>query len=76
MGLTGQASDAADLTQETYPILLVKGDQIRDPSRVKSWLFTTLYREFLHRRRHLSRFPEIELEEAAAGIGEPQGSRY
>ncbi|MCL4181469.1 MAG: sigma-70 family RNA polymerase sigma factor [Verrucomicrobia bacterium] len=52
LGLSGKASDAADLTQETYHILLVKGDRIRDPNRVKSWLFTTLYREFLRRRRH------------------------
>jgi RNA polymerase sigma-70 factor, ECF subfamily len=63
LGLSGKASDAADLTQETYHILLVKGDRIRDPNRVKSWLFTTLYREFLRRRRHLTRFPELDLAE-------------
>jgi RNA polymerase sigma factor (sigma-70 family) len=63
LGLSGKTSDAADLTQETYHILLVKGDRIRDPKRVKSWLFTTLYREFLRRRRHLIRFPEHDLAE-------------
>lgn len=62
--LSGNASDAADLTQETYRVLLLKAAQIRDPQKVKSWLFTTLYREFLRGRQHLSRFPEVELEEA------------
>jgi hypothetical protein len=31
---------------------------------VKSWLFTTLYREFLARERKVVRFPHRELEEA------------
>jgi RNA polymerase sigma-70 factor (ECF subfamily) len=73
LGLSGKASDAADLTQETYHILLVKGDRIRDPSRVKSWLFTTLYREFLRRHRHLSRFPELELAEVDSELPTVEG---
>lgn len=76
--LSGNASDAADLTQETYRVLLLKAGQIRDPQKLKSWLFTTLYREFLKGRGHLSRFPEVELDEAtvelpvvnAAGVDE------
>lgn len=62
--LSGSASEAADLTQETYRVLLVKSGQIRETKKIKSWLFTTLYREFLKGRHHLSRFPEVELEEA------------
>jgi RNA polymerase sigma-70 factor (ECF subfamily) len=73
LGLSGKASDAADLTQETYHILLVKGDRIRDPNRVKSWLFTTLYREFLRRRRHLIRFPEHDLEEVDSELPAVEG---
>lgn len=63
--LSRSASDAADLTQETYRVFLLKAEQIRDPRKIKSWLFTTLYREFLKGRHRLSRFPEVELEEAA-----------
>jgi len=63
-GLTGNESDAADLTQDTYRILLTKGDAIRDPSKVKSWLFTTFYRQFLERGRHAPRFPETAVESA------------
>ncbi len=61
-GLTGCESDAADLTQDTYQVLLVIGGQIRDPHKLKSWLFTTLYRKFLGQRRHNSRFPEVQVE--------------
>lgn len=63
-GLAGNESDAKDLTQETFRVLLTKGGQIRDASKIKSWLFTTLHRQFLSRHRHCARFPELELEEA------------
>jgi len=45
--LTGNRDDACELTQETYSRLLVHGDRVRDPGRIKSWLFTTAYRIFL-----------------------------
>lgn len=63
-GLAGNESDAADLTQDTYRVLLTKGDAIRDGRKVKSWLFTTLYRQFLGRRRHAARFPETPVDSA------------
>jgi RNA polymerase sigma-70 factor (ECF subfamily) len=63
-GLAGSESDAADLTQDTYRVLLTKGDAIRDARKVKSWLFTTLYRQFLGRRRHATRFPEMPVDSA------------
>lgn len=49
--LSKTPDDAADLTQQTFLIWAKKGHTLRDSSKVKSWLFTSLYREFLRRRR-------------------------
>lgn len=59
--LGGNPDDAAELTQETYVRLLNKSWQLRDRSRVKSWLFTTLYRLFLGWKRREQRFPHLEI---------------
>ena len=66
--LTRQESEACDLTQETFLIWARKGHQVRDDSKVKSWLFTTLHREYLQKHRRRVRFPEIEVEDAAAEL--------
>jgi RNA polymerase sigma-70 factor (ECF subfamily) len=62
--LAKSEADAADLTQQTFFLWASKGHQLRDRSKAKSWLFTTLYREFLNRRRHEGRFPKVELGDA------------
>lgn len=36
------ASEASDLTQQTFYLWAAKGHQLRDRAKVKSWLFTTL----------------------------------
>jgi RNA polymerase sigma factor (sigma-70 family) len=64
LSLAKSEADAADLTQQTFFLWASKGDQLRDRSKAKSWLFTTLYREFLSRRRHEVRFPNVELDDA------------
>ena len=64
LSLARSETDAADLTQQTFFLWASKGDQLRDRSKAKSWLFTTLYREFLGRRRHEVRFPKVELDDA------------
>jgi RNA polymerase sigma factor (sigma-70 family) len=61
LGLSKSEADASDLTQQTFFLWASKGNQLRDKSKAKSWLFTTLYREFLNRHRHEVRFPKIEL---------------
>ena len=66
--LTRDEADACDLVQQTFCIWANKGHQLRDASKVKTWLFTTLHREFLGVRRKQTRFPHLELEHAAAEL--------
>ena len=63
LSLTRKESDARDLTQQTFWLWARKGHQLHDPAKVKSWLFTTLHREFLQGQRRSTRFPHQELEE-------------
>ncbi|HEY2713547.1 MAG TPA: RNA polymerase sigma factor [Chthoniobacterales bacterium] len=58
--LSRQESEASDLTQQTFLLWASKGHQLRDSSKVKTWLFTSLYREFLGRKRDRDRFVESE----------------
>jgi RNA polymerase sigma-70 factor (ECF subfamily) len=60
LSLAKNSSDAGDLTQQTFFVWATKGGSLRDDSKVKSWLFTTLYREFLRSRRRGNRMVAIE----------------
>src|SRR5512139_3699197 len=62
ISLTRSECDAQDLTQQTFYAWATKGHQLRDRSKVKGWLFTTLHRAFLVARRRQSRFSHHELE--------------
>jgi RNA polymerase sigma-70 factor, ECF subfamily len=66
--LTRSEADACDLTQQTFYIWATKGHQLRDPSKTKTWLFTTLHRAFLQMRRKELRFPHQELDETDAEL--------
>lgn len=74
LSLTRNSSDACDLTQQTFFIWATKGEQLRDGSKAKSWLFTTLYREFLRARRRaghttaLEDLPPTEADPAAPEV--------
>jgi len=63
LSLARHEADACDLTQETFTIWAAKGHLLRDRSKVKSWLFTTLYREFISNRRREMRWPKEDLSE-------------
>ncbi len=64
MSLTHNVDRASDLVQETFCIWAAKNDQLRDRSKAKTWLFTTLHREFLSQRRRAARFSDEPLDEA------------
>ena len=61
MSLVNDTVLASDLTQQTFYIYACKSGQIRDRSRTKSWLFTTLHREFIALKRKESRHPQYEI---------------
>jgi RNA polymerase sigma-70 factor (ECF subfamily) len=63
LSLTRSEADACDLTQHTFYVWATKGHQVREPAKIKTWLFTTLYRAFLLSKRRQSRFPLSDLDE-------------
>ena len=65
LSLTRSETEAGDLVQETFRIWAVKGHQLQDASKARSWLFTTLHRLFLEAQRKRTRFPHLELEDAS-----------
>jgi RNA polymerase sigma-70 factor (ECF subfamily) len=52
--------------QETFCIWAAKNSQLRDRSKAKTWLFTTLHREFLNQRRRAAKFSDEPLDEQKA----------
>jgi RNA polymerase sigma-70 factor (ECF subfamily) len=68
LSLAKKPEEASDLTQQTFYQLARKGHTLRDPSKAKSWLFTTLYREFIDQRR---RRRTTSLEDLPAPAQEP-----
>lgn len=53
---------AQDLVQQTFLQWARKGHTLRDASKVKTWLYTTLYRDWLGMARREKRFQEVEFE--------------
>lgn len=62
LSLTQREAEACDLTQQTFYLWATKGHQLRDRSKARTWLFTTLHREFLASRRRELRFPHHDVE--------------
>ena len=65
LALSRREAIACDLTQETFRRFATKGHQLRDVSKVKTWLFTTLYREFLKTDAEEGRLQSLEVMEPA-----------
>jgi len=62
--LSGRATDAEDLVQETYCKAQEKLNQLREPERAKAWLFSILRNGYLHRLRATQHPRMLTLEEA------------
>jgi RNA polymerase sigma-70 factor (ECF subfamily) len=71
LSLSHSEADAADLTQQTFFILSQRLDQIRDASRIKCWLCTTLRREFLKTVRFRTCHREVEFKPYCHGGAAP-----
>jgi RNA polymerase sigma-70 factor (ECF subfamily) len=67
LNLTRNGADAEDLVQQAFLKLAKSYSKIRDITKVKSWLFSTLYRQFIDQKRNLTRYPEIQYEETSTG---------
>src|SRR5574341_1085130 len=68
LSLSHSEADAWDLTQQTFYVWARKGQHVRDLTKVKTWLFTVLYREFLKTQRRQQRFPHVPLSEVDAEL--------
>lgn len=71
LALTRHESDAADLTQHTFYVWASEGHQLRDRTKVKTWLFTSLYRGYLATKRQQERLVENENDIVLASTPAP-----
>jgi RNA polymerase sigma-70 factor (ECF subfamily) len=53
---------AQDLVQQTFLQWARKGHMLRDASKVKTWLYTTIYREWLGIARREKKHEQVEFE--------------
>jgi RNA polymerase sigma-70 factor (ECF subfamily) len=62
LSMCRREATAQDLVQQTFLQWAKKGHTLRDTSKVKTWLFTTIYREWLAMARKEKKHEEIEFE--------------
>src|ERR1700739_818434 len=75
--LAESETEAADLTQEPFLILCRQYEQVREPDKIKSWLFTTLRRMFFRTLRKRQARPEVELNpQHPEPTVDPAGPRF
>src|SRR5713226_897518 len=68
--LSGRATDAEDLVQESYCKAQEKLNQLREPERAKAWLFSILRNGYLHRLR-MSQHPRLVPLQDMGDFAEP-----
>jgi len=62
LSLCRNPDDALDLTQSAFYKLAAKTNEIRDPSKAKSWLFSVVHRAYIDQYRHANRFPKTAID--------------
>ncbi|MBE7497892.1 MAG: RNA polymerase sigma factor [Verrucomicrobiaceae bacterium] len=61
---------AQDLVQQTFLQWARKGHTLRDASKVKTWLYTTIYREWLGIARREKKHEQVEFEPDLHGVAQ------
>lgn len=62
MSMCRREATSQDLVQQTFLQWARKGSSLRDGAKVKTWLFTTLYREYLGITRREKKYEHVEFE--------------
>lgn len=73
--LTGRLADAEDLTQQTFLIAQQRLHQVRQPERVRSWLFTILRTCYLKSERKSVPVPATGIELDVDSIPDRAGEK-
>lgn len=62
LSMCRREATAQDLVQQTFLQWAKKGHTLRDAAKVKTWLFTTIYREWLSIARREKKYEQVEFE--------------
>ncbi len=62
LSMCRREATAQDLVQQTFLQWAKKGHTLRDASKVKTWLFTTIHREWLGIARREKKYEQVEFE--------------
>ncbi len=71
LSMCRREATAQDLVQQTFLQWARKGHTLRDSTKVKTWLFTTIYREWLSIARREKKYEEVEFEPDLHGSTQP-----
>ena len=72
VALCGDPEGAQDIVQQTFVNFIRHASGIREPERVRSWLFTTARRLFLGNAGRVRRRSEVPLDDVADSMAAPK----
>lgn len=70
LGMTGNESEAEDITQETFIKVFYKLKELKDPGHFKYWLYRIARNEVYQRYRQLKRRGEVSIDNEEIGYYE------